>query len=156
MNKIQEYQEVIEFLNNTQMNYPPDNYEINHDYGILPEFYKKILLLSKHELINTSYIHEDLQSHFESVLNYILDNLHCFNITDFSDIDVEVEFNVFIWDVTNDPVLPYLLGLTPKTFKAYFESIHGPINSIIIRLFYEDYFLENKEIWRMNIFDVNV
>lgn len=64
------------------------------------------------------------------------------------------EINEFLWDVTNDPVIPYLVGLTPKKFRAFFENMHGPIEGIYIKLVYNEFCRENKEYWGMEIFEV--
>lgn len=62
--------------------------------------------------------HMDFTENVNFVANYIMDNLHCFDMVNYDDFDENelVEVNEFLWDVTSDTVIPYLVGLTPKTF----------------------------------------
>lgn len=51
----------------------------------------------------------------------------------------------------DNPVIPYILELTPKRYKACLEQIYGPNKRIFISLYFEDNFYENKEKWSMRI-----
>lgn len=154
MSKIQEYQEVIEFLNKNKIDSTPHHEELEDPIlknKIPYEYYKKIVRLTKDKI--DFFILEDFLDYMDPLVNYIVDNLHCFNIYEFSDLDpCQFELHSFLWNITNDPVIPYLLGLNTKSYKPLLETIADhPIRNIYIRLFFEEHFYENKEKWSMTI-----
>jgi len=83
----------------------------------------------------------------DPIVNYIMDNLHRFNIYDFSDLDpCQFEVHSFSWNITNDPVIPYLLGQNTKSYQALLEKIAGrPIKETYITLFFENHFYQNGQ-----------
>lgn len=128
----------------------------HHNIMIEDHYYRKILKLTKQDFLDGGgiHIHAYFKEYDQLLFNYIMDNLHQFHEQDDYGSCGEMEQNIFLWDVTNDPVIPYLVGLTPKIFKPYFDSLHGPINSIIIELKCDYYFYTEEIVWGMMMLEI--
>jgi len=117
---------------------------------------KQILLLTREDFKAGGgvYTHEFINE-FEKLFVYIINNLSHFNQCELYDIDEDYSVVHFYWDVCNDPVIPYIVGLTPERFKSYFEAIYGPYKSIMIKLRrYSTGYVGEPIIWTMHIFEV--
>ncbi|MBT2641738.1 hypothetical protein J7I80_05845 [Bacillus sp. ISL-41] len=51
------------------------------------------------------------------LLNYVLDNLNCFHSHYEVDVDEFEENHLFYWEVIDDPIIPYIIGITPEFYR---------------------------------------
>lgn len=128
----------------------------HHNIMIEDYYYLKILKLTKQNFVDGGgiHIHASFKDYDQLIFNYIMDNLHQFHGQDDYDSCEMLDQNIFYWDVTNDPLIPYLVGLTPKTFKPYLDSLHGPIHSVFIELKCDYYFHTKEIVWGMMMLEI--
>ncbi len=54
-----------------------------------------------------------------------MDYLSCFDDYYLLDFDDSQDTEFFYWDISNDTVIPYIVGMTPDRFKKFFQTIYG-------------------------------
>jgi hypothetical protein len=82
---------------------------------INPHFKLKIMQLARNRF---SVIYAAaFQKEEEKIINYFLDNLSCFNEQYDIDWDETEENYFFHWDISHDPVIPYILGFSQEQYE---------------------------------------
>jgi hypothetical protein len=99
----------------------------NHTYAkndIEPEDKEEILSLRRdHFTAGICTFH--FKEYIEQIFVYVMDHLSCFDDYYLLDFDDSQDTEFFYWDISNDTVIPYIVGLTPDRFKKFFQTIYG-------------------------------
>ncbi|AYV68706.1 hypothetical protein C2I06_18470 [Niallia circulans] len=110
-----------------------------------PHLKLKVLQLQRHSFNN---IHAAaFQKDKEKILNYVLENLNCFHEQYDIDWDDMEENYFFHWDISHDPVIPYILGYSQKEYEET-KKLSG---KHLITIHYRWHRVE-KEQWNLCLF----
>jgi hypothetical protein len=108
----------------------------------------KILNLKFHNL--SGFQSHEFFGNDGKILNYVFDNLNCFHSHYVVDIDDYEENHLFYWEIIDDPVLPYIIGITPE----YYKEVVSKDNKGYITLHY--YWNKNGvENWYLHFFSAS-
>lgn len=65
------------------------------------------------------------KEYIEQIFVYVMDHLSCFDDYYLLDFDDSQDTEFFYWDISNDTVILYIVGMTPDRFKKFFQTIYG-------------------------------